>query len=248
MPTTSSRRPVSTTLRRRVRDQRVLLASGVAAAIMALFLSFGVTTHVRANEPRQADQGSHEGPPRRESTPTPGDGIDPAQLDQLLSAGVTDIDQYWHTVLPDTYGIDMTDVQIVGAYDGSAQPCGAPSNALWCSDGNYVVWNQEFMLDMARTDGTVAPVFVLAHEYGHAVQNNLGVELNQVDTELNADCLAGAWAGDALKRGLIDMADLDTAAQAFVEAGNAGGDHGSKLERVGAFHDGVMSGPQACIS
>ena len=66
--------------------------------------------------------------------------------------------------------------------------------------------------------GDLAAQYIVAHEYGHHVQNLLGINeqmrqaqqndpsrANQysVALELQADCLAGAWARDAADRGTV---------------------------------------------
>jgi predicted metalloprotease len=64
-------------------------------------------------------------------------------------------------------------------------------------------------------------VTILAHEWGHLVQGNLGLLKGQyytVQTELQADCFAGAWAAHAGEEGLLEEGDLEEGANALFRA------------------------------
>jgi uncharacterized protein len=80
--------------------------------------------------------------------------------------------------------------------------------------------------------GPLAQAYVIAHEYGHHVQNLLGdleraqggdtgPQSGAVRVELQADCYAGAWIGNAVRTGLIeeitrnDLNDVINAAEAI---------------------------------
>jgi hypothetical protein len=119
-----------------------------------------------------------------------------------------------------------------------------------------------------------AQAYVIAHEYGHHVQNQLGVldrirgdsqgpESLAVRSELQADCYGGVWAANAVETGLIEeltQADINAA----LDAASAIGDdriqettqgqvnpetwtHGSSEQRRRWFSRGYENGrPASC--
>jgi predicted metalloprotease len=123
--------------------------------------------------------------------------------------------------------------------------------------------------------GDFAQAYVIAHEFGHHVQNLLGIsddvrtdqqkdpgganELS-IRLELQADCLAGVWAHSAYEQKLLESGDLEEGLAAAAAVGDdriqkqAGAavdpeswTHGSSEQRTTWFRKGFDGGdPGAC--
>lgn len=127
-----------------------------------------------------------------------------------LAATSVMLDQFWGATVR---GYEDPGLVIV---DGSTStPCGTASNAtgpFYCPSDQTVYIDPTFFAllreQFGATGGSLAQMYVLAHEYGHHVQditgimqkypnNGTGPASNGVRTELQADCFAGAWVKDA---------------------------------------------------
>jgi hypothetical protein len=131
-------------------------------------------------------------------------------------------------------------------FTGSVQSaCGTGMAAMgpfYCPGDEKVYIDLDFYRELKnkfRAPGDFAQAYVIAHEVGHHVQNQLGIadkvssarrrmgraESNalQVRMELQADCFAGIWAHQMqADKGLIERGDIDEAIRA---AGAIGDDH-----------------------
>ena len=92
---------------------------------------------------------------------------------------------------------------------------------------------QELESRFGAQGGPFAEEYVIAHEYGHHIQNLLGLleqgrqagsEGGAVRTELMADCFAGVWGGNAVDTGFLEPLTREQIAQALDAAAVIGDD------------------------
>ena len=142
-------------------------------------------------------------------------GADANRYEQCRIVGTANsVQAYWATALP-KYGKRYTDATIV-IYSGQAQSaCGTASNDVgpfYCPLDKKVYIDPSFYQELTdrfgASSGALAQEYVVAHEYGHHIQDILGLlgraqqdpqgaTSGSVRTELMADCLAGVWANHA---------------------------------------------------
>ncbi len=147
--------------------------------------------------------------------------------------------------------------------DGVSSACGSASSAVgpfYCPLDKRVYIDLSFYRELQRrfgASGDFAEAYVIAHEIGHHVQNLHGKLEGggSVDTELQADCLAGVWAHSAGSRDLLEPGDMEEALDAAAAVGDDNiqkkttgtvrpetWTHGSSEQRQAAFRRGAQSG------
>jgi uncharacterized protein len=127
---------------------------------------------------------------------------------------VNSVQDYWSNELP-RYGKQYTPAKTVLYSGATPSACGTASNQVgpfYCPlDGKVYIdasFFQELQTRFGADGGALAQEYVVAHEYGHHIQDILGLlnraqqdpqgaQSGSVRTELMADCLAGVWANHA---------------------------------------------------
>jgi predicted metalloprotease len=140
-------------------------------------------------------------------------------------------------------------VHLVLFRDQTYSGCGtaeSQTGPFYCPADQKVYIDLSFWDELRRIGGSTADfaqAYVIAHELGHHVQDVLGIErkvrqLSSTDRsqanplsvalELQADCLAGVWANDAARRGIVHEDDIE---QGLSAAAAVGDDHLQKMSR-----------------
>jgi predicted metalloprotease len=95
---------------------------------------------------------------------------------------------------------------------------------------------------------------VIAHEWAHAIQYRLSKDLQTLDAELQADCLAGAVLYGAARDGTLQFEQGDEreitiglTRLADETPWTQEGDHGDAFERIQSFALGRKGGVPACL-
>ena len=131
-----------------------------------------------------------------------------------LSATVQSLDAYWGATLPQQANIAYTLPEVVSFSNSTSTACGtasAASGPFYCP-GDQTIYIDVSFYDLLSSQygasgGALAEEYVVAHEMGHHIENELGIlnkaandegaSSDSVKVELMADCYAGLWAGQA---------------------------------------------------
>jgi predicted metalloprotease len=191
---------------------------------------------------------------------------------------VNSIQDYWRGEL------QRRNLQYVPAktvlFSGATQAgCGYASEAMgpfYCPEDQRIYLDLSFFSDLqgkyGASGGPFAQAYVVAHEYGHHLQNILnllpegasrdrGAQGAAVRVELMADCLAGVWVSNAAKTGYLNAPSEADVRDALSAAAAVGDDrlqkqatgrvapdaftHGSSEQRQTWFYTGYRSGDMA---
>ncbi|PVG83059.1 peptidase [Nocardioides gansuensis] len=189
---------------------------------------------------------------------------------------------YWQKTLPEQGGTQFSPATMITFSGGVNTGCGQATSQVgpfYCPADQHIYLDTTFFQDVLEGQlggqgGDFVEPYVLAHEYGHHIQNLMGTmgrvrtqkgpESDAVRLELQADCYAGMWTrdasdGDGILQGL-DQGDIDEALDSAKAVGDdriqqkSGGGvnpeawtHGSSEQRMRWFSTGFEEGTlEAC--
>lgn len=247
-----------------------VVGGGIGAILLSLLVAFlgGDPSIVLDQINQQSDR------PTTSAPRNPG-GND--QMADFVSVVLADTEDTWREVFRQN-GSTYTEPKLVIYSDAVQSACGFARSAMgpfYCPRDQTVYIDLSFYRDLKtkfQAPGDFAQAYVIAHEVGHHVQNELGildkvrrlqtqvdkVEANQlqVRVELQADCFAGVWANRAQRsRKILEQGDIEEALNAASSIGDdrlqarARGyvvpetfTHGSSAQRVRWFRRGIQTG------
>jgi predicted metalloprotease len=205
-----------------------------------------------------------------------GDAKEAREYDDLVAAALLDIEEWMTEVHPQVHGAEWEPLAggVYPSYPGRTDipGCGEPTTdpadvaefvAFYCAGGDFMVYDDgpdSLLGELASEFGPSVMGVVLAHEYGHVVQDRTGDLARRLPTilvEQQADCVAGAWVRRAATGGspylTLSDADIRGALITMVAVRDPvgtdqfePGGHGSAFDRIGAFQEGYVRGPERC--
>ena len=194
------------------------------------------------------------------SLPAPARRRDTAEA-QFLASVLRSVDDYWRRTL---VAADLPAPSVRAAFPGIGEAirsgCGAAAgeaSAFYCPADDTLYIGQGIARQVAQATGDFGAAFIVAHEYAHNIQQELGwyETSRRLDTvqpfELQADCLAGTWANAVYRSGELDPGDIEEAQRTAEAVGDFDElnpqHHGTPTERREAWTLGFDSGdPAAC--
>jgi len=238
---------------------------GVLILAIAIYLCGGDPSQLLQNAPTQTE------------IPAPGSAANTArnvsqdENRQFVGAIMGNLEDAWRQILPRQARVAYRDPKLVLFTGQISSACGYASAAtgpFYCPGDSKLYLDFAFFDELKRefkAPGDFAQAYVIAHEFGHHIQNLMGTmdkvqragDNNRLSValELQADCYAGVWANYAASQGRLEKGDPEEAIRA---AGAVGDDmiqkrtqgyvvpdsftHGSAQQRMQYFTNGFRSG------
>ena len=163
------------------------------------------------------------------------------ELAEFVSVVLADTEVVWNDIFADL-GKEYDEPKLVlftGSVQSACGVAGASTGPFYCQGDKNVYIDLSFYNELKtqfKAPGDFAMAYVIAHEVGHHIQNELGIiaqmdeirgkvskeEYNKynVRLELQADYLAGVWANHVQGQNLLEEGDLEEALTAASAVGD----------------------------
>jgi predicted metalloprotease len=199
-------------------------------------------------------------------------------FDQTVKNSLDDVFRFWRRVYPSVsggkqlpalkgklYSVDGAHPSAAAKQNECISKAGANAvvdNAFYCELDDSIAWDrnsQHLVPALGARYGALLVAMVFAHEFGHAVQERLGLfneDVPQIVHESQADCASGAFTATVMQNGAPHLratpADLDRALIGYL---NVRDDtptdqkqisHGDGFDRIAAVADGFEHGVTEC--
>jgi len=247
------------------------LKLGVGGTLIALVVSYFLGI-----DPRLI-LGLMSAAPTQTPAPTAAPGTPQDEQGRFIAAVLGETEDTWSAIFQ-ARGAQYVPPKLVLYRDQMPTACGTGSAAagpFYCPLDRKVYLDLGFfqqLSDEFQAPGLFAEAYVVAHEVGHHVQNQLGIadkvraaqeraseaQANQLSVrlELQADCFAGVWAKHADQtKHILEQGDVESALRAAAAVGDDtiqkrsrgyvvpdSFTHGSAAERTSWFKRGLASG------
>ncbi len=196
-----------------------LIGGGIGSLVLVLIGAFfgvdlsGVTGSNNPFDPGQVSPGGQQSAEEFEQCKTGADAN--RDVTCRIIGTVNSVQDYWNEALPAELNRQYRAAQTVIFSGATQSACGQASSQtgpFYCPSDERIYIDASFFDDLTNRfgadDGALAQEYVIAHEYGHHVENILGLLARAQDgqtgptsggvrIELMADCLAGVWANHA---------------------------------------------------
>ncbi|MEB3034806.1 neutral zinc metallopeptidase [[Mycobacterium] nativiensis] len=200
-------------------------------------------------------------------------GSDGGEIDRLSLLAIDDVEEFWTQHYAQSLRGTFKPVSALVSYastdPNTPQVCGADvyqlPNAMYCRRMDTMAWDRaKFMPTARKYFGDMAINGTLAHEYGHALQNMADIVSPLTRTlvrEQQADCFAGVYlqwvasggssrnrlsTGDGLNHVLAGLIVIRDPVSTFDNPISISDEHGTALDRIGAFQTGFDGGAEMC--
>lgn len=163
--------------------------------------------------------------------------------EEFVAVVLADTEEVWASIFTEQLGRTYAPPTLVLFSGGAQSGCGGVSAVIgpfYCPADNRVYLDTGFFAVLEQrlgAGGDFARAYVIAHEVGHHVQDELGIlsevnrlqsggserEANQLSVrlELQADCLSGVWAWQADQRfASLESGDIEEALNAASRIGD----------------------------